>query len=243
MTFLTRLALIMTLLAPCSLAVSAEDGSGAAALAGWFQTHPKAVQYETIRDDLGSLFAAAERAAVPQTFLTEQLDEAYAKSVPPALVLPALAARLADLVSLKKTLADQQPCPGTTATGDDEQAARLRQLSLIRRRGVPLPVIEGVLADACAGRKDFTAALDALRTIANIPSLGELPGEKMSALGKAILSSALSPAGYTALSSFYIKGRMKNLNTREITDIILAALGDGKGIIRIEQELERRRKP
>ncbi|MBN2353049.1 MAG: hypothetical protein JXD23_10810 [Spirochaetales bacterium] len=86
----------------------------------------------------------------------------------------------------------------------------------------------------------FTAAFDALRTIANIPSLGEIPEAKVVALGNAILGSGLSPSGYTAFSSVYRKGKLKNISAVEVTAIIIAALGQGKGLIRIEQELNRR---
>ena len=58
-----------------------------------------------------------------------------------------------------------------------------------------------------------------------------------------VLGSGLSPSGYTSLSSIYIKGKLKNITAAEVTDIIIAALRAGKGLIRIKQELNRRREP
>jgi hypothetical protein len=237
----------------CALAVflfawtglSAQESKARAVVDAWFNENSRAERYKTLREDILIIFSVAENASVPSDFLLDFLNEAAARGIEPARVVPALRDRLDHLLTLKDLLDTRSDClgrepPGTAPDGEDD--APLRSLSLIQRRGVAPAVIAAILDAACREHKTFAAALNALKTLANIPSLNELSADRQTALAGAVLASTLTPAGYSALSSFYIKGRLKNIAAGEITDIIIAALRDGKGLIRIEQEMDRRRK-
>ncbi len=224
--------------------LAAQESDAGALVSGWFREHAGAKQYELIRREITDIFEAAGAALVPAELLIDVLNEAAARGIPSPRIIPALKERLVDMIRLKNIIDKRQNClRGEQNGGQDTQAALLKDVSLLQRRGIPFGVIETVLDASCASGKKSAAALSALRTLVNIPSLGELSDEQMTALVTAILQSSLSPAGYSALSPLYIKGKMKNMTSSEITEIIISVLREGKGLIRIEQELDRRRRP
>jgi hypothetical protein len=221
--------------------LAAQEADAEKTVAAWYRDNKRAAAYTGIRDDITAIVARSGAALVPADVLIDMLDEGVSKGAPAADIVAALNARAAELISLKASLDRLRTClAGNRGLGEDDSAELLRSCALFLRRGITRGVIEDVLSVACTRRKDFTAAFDALRTLSNIPSLGEIPEEKIAALGNAILGSGLSPSGYGALSSVYIKGKLKNISAAEVTAIIIAALEQGKGLIRIEQELNRR---
>jgi len=240
------LILLGGLLLVCS-PLAAQEKNAEKTVAAWYRDNKRAAAYEHIRAEITAVVARSDAARVPPDTLIDMLDEAVSKGAPAADIVAALEKRAGELIALKAFLDGSRGClagnKGVAADSSVDSAEMLRCCALFLRRGITLDIIENVLREACARGKNFTAALDALRTIANIPSLGEIPAEKVVALGNAVLGSGLSPSGYTSLSSIYIKGKLKNINAAEVTDIIIAALRAGKGLIRIEQELNRRREP
>jgi hypothetical protein len=225
--------------------LSAQDTNAPEIVSDWYKENPRATPYIPIRKDITALIIAARKADIPAAFLLDVLNEAAARNIPASQALQTLHEKLDMLVRLKKTLDEHAACLAKNPAAKESIASSslLNDFFFIQRRGIPYGVIESVLSQACAEKKDFAAALSALRTLANIPSLNELTEEKMTALTHALVKSTLSPAGYSALSSFYIKGKLRNLAAPEITEIIISTLRKGKGLIRIEQELDRRRRP
>jgi hypothetical protein len=236
--------IIIGLVFACLPLAAQEEGTPESAarrtVDAWYGANARARQYEGIREELTAVVALGRRSLIPDDVLIALLDEAVSKGAPPAAIVAALKARTDELVRLKGFLDRSRECLGGNQPGGEyDPTPLLRSCAQFLRRGIAPEVIEDLLRAACDRGKNFGAALEALRTVANVPSLGELPREKVSALGSAILGSSLSPGGYTALNSMYIKGKLKNLTTVDITDIIISVLQEGKGLVRIEQELNR----
>jgi hypothetical protein len=229
------------LLIALALGVRAFAQENAEALvANWFRMNPRSEAYAPIREQLADSFRLAAQESIPSELLLELLDEGASRGVPAPRLLATLKTRLLDFIQMKKSLDRFAVClAGKAAPGNAVPPARLRNFASLLRRGVPLTVIESTLDAACEQKKDFPAALAVLRALANVSSLRELPSERVAALGKALLKSRLSPAGFSTLNALYIKGKLKNLTTGQITDIIIAALEEGKGLVRIDQELNR----
>ncbi len=225
----------------CLLRAFAQEPDANAIVHDWFEHNPRAEVYGEIEKDLAAIIERAQAASLPAELFLEILDEAATKKVQSGSLLETLEARLTEFITIRTILKNVQSCLGKKPAFDDfSSAATLKKYSLFFRQGLSEKIMKSVLDEACMLRKDYDGAINVLKTLAAIPSRDELSEEELVSLARAILGSSLSPTSYTALSALYIKGKLKNLTTHAITEIFIRVLEEGKGLVRIEQELNRR---
>lgn len=227
-----------------SLSLFAQDGPDGKILGEWFSRNSRASLYIGISRDLNVFFEKAGKLSLPGELLLEILDEAAAKNIPPKILLETITIRFSQYAKIQIIMRELQPClQEENAEGPFPPADLIKKYALFLRQGISEAVISSILRDVCTLGKKNDEALSLLRTLANIPSNQELGEQDLLALAKTILRSTMSPASYTALSSLYIKGKLKNLSVEDITNIIMDVLSEGKGLIRIEQEINRQGGP
>jgi hypothetical protein len=223
-----------------SIFLFAEGTDPKTVIQAWYQNNPRANLYRDIEQALIDILSAGKAASLPDILFFEILDEAAAKNILAQKVLDTLRLRLKEFLSVQTTLNQFHSCLAKELSFEEYASpAVLKKYSLLMRQGITERVVKEILTETCALHKDSESALNTLRTLGAIPSHDELPEEELIVLGKAILQSTLSSSSYTALSSFYIKGKLNNFTIHDITEIIIRVLKEGKGLIRIEQELNR----
>ncbi|MBN1525651.1 MAG: hypothetical protein JW904_14325 [Spirochaetales bacterium] len=206
----------------------------------WFSQNSRSYLYQEIKRELQELFTQAGFAQIPLELLTELMDEGAAKNVPDEAILSALRQKTIEYKRVQELFSSAKNCYRSIAPGGAENAVFLKHWSSFRNRGIPEISLEDLLAFSCLQKLAKDRLLSVFRGIAGIPVLSRLSAADQTRLGKTLLESSLSVSTFNSLGSLYVKGQLKNIPISEITAIIIDALESGKGLIRIEQEFNRR---
>ena len=247
---------IFLLLIPI-LFTGADQDSVQQALDAWFAGRPESAAYNSIKNELYTLFSRAYTLTIPLTILFERLQEGASKRIPAQKLLKALEEEVERLykilvmineidslsllqgeVSFFTSLGTES---GPGEKGDEEIHTNLiHQLSIFNRSGISVRSMSSLFSLALETEKSKGAMFLVLHGLIKIPGLGNLDDEETTDLGTALLKSTLSPESYGTISSIYVKGRTYQLNYSTITEIVIDVLNRGGGLVQIEQEIIRR---
>ncbi len=212
----------------------ASDSAAIAQLQEFFSSNPRSGRYEGVRGDLRGAFRRAEDNSIPTEPLVTLLQEAAAKRVPAARLLPAVEAEL-DRLETAGTVLDEAGLGGD-GVGRQERVSAFRRLSVYLQAGVTADVMVQV-GESGTTLRPF---LEAVGTLASISSSTDLSEAQQVELAAALLESELEPGGYGAVGSAYVKGRLRGLSPEAVTEIVVRVLRAGGGIIQIDRELNAR---
>jgi len=209
-------------------------------LSQWYSENPKAESYREVRSQLEDIFAKAKVNQIPPELVLEVLHEGAAKNVSPARLAAGADKKLAELVVFQEMLASFPSSFKAFGPGEEKNALFLKTLYLLAKRGMPMAILRSLYAFACENRTDAEILLSVFRGLGHIHVLELIPGKKLDELGRVLLASKLPVSTYLSLGSVFVKGNLGDIPISEITSIIIEAVRDGKGLIRIDQELNRR---
>lgn len=206
----------------------------------WFQENPQAAKYRNIKNNLVEILTDAESLSIPLDLLFERLKEGIVKNVPKEKIINTLHNEVAQLKELimfiqKIDICFQDQQPLTPESNYDI----IKQLTIFLRTGLSLKVQFQIFDYACEHKRDLSAILQVFGALIKIPVVSTLSDDELILLGNALLASKLEPENYSALASIFLKGRINRINYSAITDIIVNTLNQGKGLIQIEQQIQR----
>ncbi len=223
--------LIFLLFIITSSSLLAEDSWKMQTLHSWFRLEKKADRYSDKKGEIELLFNRAERSGIPPSLLMERLKEGAAKGVPPGRLVSALRSEKERLVTAQRHI---------TEAGYLPEKQHLKLVSIYLRGGLSVRIIEHVLDLGRQENKDIDDVFllfDALFQISKTVILSE---DQLTTLGRVMLHSTLHPKSYASINSFFIKGRARRLDDREILRIIEEVLGNDGRLIQLDRELQRR---
>jgi hypothetical protein len=236
-----RIACVLLLLSGLGSLLCAQTRDAKSVIDGWYERNQRAEAYGNMRKDLVGIITRVQAVSLPDELFLEILDEGVAKRISATALLDTLKTRFGEYLAIRTMLESVHPCLEKKIPLDEYVSpVVLKKYSLFLRQGLSERICREMLDEACARGERYEHVVNVLRTLSSIPSRAELSEGELVTLGKAILGSTLSPTSYTALSSMYIKGKLKNLSIHDMTAIFISVLKEGKGLVRIEQELSRR---
>jgi len=118
----------------------------------------------------------------------------------------------------------------------------LREISLLLLNGFSGEFVSRLLTFSMSQDKGIEGVLAAGCSLLLISAAGSLSEEQLFNLGKALLSSRFSPAGYPYVASLFIKASVNQVKPAELLTPVIRILEQGGGLIQLERELRRRMK-
>lgn len=223
--------LLLTILFIIPHSVSGEESWKIQTLHSWFRLEKKASRYSEKKDEIELLFNEAEQAGIPPSLLMERLKEGAAKGVPPGRLVSALRSEKERLVTARHYLKE---------AGYQPENQHLKLLSIYFRGGLSVRSVGHLLNTGNREKKEIDAVFLLLDAVFQISKTVTLSADQLTALGRVLLESRLHPKSYSSINSFFIKGRARRLDDREILGIIEDVLNSDGGLIQLDRELQRR---
>ena len=216
------------------------DGStGEDQLRDWFSESVKSGRYESIEDDLRSLFRRADNSGAPPGVLMEKLREGAAKGIPPGRLMPALRNELKSLITAGEDYRKLRISNKRAETVPDIQNA-YKIIAIMLREEIEKETIRELLQEAGQLDLPLSAGTAACSAVFQASSVTGLRDGDLLRLGISLYNSTLGPSNYGAVASIFVKGRVNRLSEEEILDIIEDVFARGGGLIRLERELNKR---
>ncbi|TFG60563.1 MAG: hypothetical protein E4H36_11900 [Spirochaetales bacterium] len=202
----------------------------------WYKEDKKAAKYENLRSDLGIIFNQAEREGIPPLLLVEKLKEGSAKHAAPAKLFDAMKAELEKLTAARLLVSQACPDPGDS----EETLSLIRGISIFLRGGLKEAELLRFLRLSCADSAARSRFLSLGSAMLSILSIDELSADQRIALGESLMESGIPESGFRTVASLFLKGKVNRIDTGDVLAIVTANLVPGRGIIRMEEELNRR---
>lgn len=225
-----RLCILLSLLA---IAASAEDP-----LSSWFGASASAGRYESIRGDLTTILADAERRAVPEELLMARIVEGAEKRVAPDKLAAALRKDLENYSSVLSVISRTMPA----APESRQRIDLLARGGMALRAGMDAATFEKVFADALRKGVAPRRAIDALIAVASVDSRMPLDGDGKRSLASSLALSTEKEERFSMLSSLFLRGKAGKIGTRDLVALAASILDAGGGFNQLESEITRRLK-
>jgi hypothetical protein len=228
-----RLLTIFVLLFALASAAAAED-----LLSSWYAGSASARMYVSVRGELSSVLAEAERRNIPPQLLMARIAEGAEKRVAPAKLVEALR-KDCDYyaIVLSEVL---RAAPGAQATAGWQDLLSRGAMAL--RSGMDAESFENVLRVSAGRAIGPRRAIDALVAVAAVDSRLPIGAEGKQALALSLASSSEREAVFSMLSSLFLRGRAGKMAARDLVALSVSVLDSGGGFLQLESEIARRLK-
>lgn len=204
----------------------------------WFIQNQYSDPYRIVETELHQVFEEVEDLGIPPRNLIEKINEGVSKRIQPLLLLSALRDEAARLKTAQIIL--------SSTTNDlfkeDVYVSLLKEISIFLLGGIEEKNIREFITLSIHKDPDLVTFLILGRTLLSILSITDISAENQLLLGESLLSGDFSISGYPSISSLFLKGKLKRLESEEIISIIVNSLKNGDGIIRMNNEINRRGK-
>jgi hypothetical protein len=207
-------------------------------LSSWLQKNPQGKAYQNAEENLNRVIESTEKEGLPTEILMTRMREGAAKKIPEDLLVNALNEELDRLVLAKTILQNEEIQFSSKGAYQDA----LREISLLLLNGFSGEFVSGLLTFSVSQDKGIEGVLAAGCSLLLISGTGHLSEEQLYNLGKALLSSRFSPAGYPSVASLFIKASVNQVEPVELLAPVIRILEQGGGLIQLERELRRRMK-
>lgn len=205
--------------------ISARNG----AVEQWFESAPRAIRYDTIREELEQAHEAVVGEGIPDELVQRFLREAAVKRVAPDSLLPAFEAYLNRLVNAREAI-DRA---GGASTLEGDPVTMVETAATFLQTGATAETVSLLLERAETARH----AREAFFTLAELYEIDDLSDEQLRELGRSILDSGLSADSYGSVASLYVQGRARRRPASRVISAITDALDDGGGLVQVRRAL------
>jgi hypothetical protein len=225
-----RLCILLSLLA---IAAAAEEP-----LSSWFATSPAAGRYESIRGDLRTILADAERRGIPAELFMTRIAEGAEKRVASDKLVAALRKDLENYFAVLSIISKTM----SAAPENRQRTDLLARGGMALRAGMDTGTFEQVFSDAVRRDVPPRRAIDALIAVAAVDSRMPLDGEGKRSLASSLAASSEKEERFSLLSSLLLRGKTGKIGTRDLVALAVSILDSGGGFLQLENEITRRLK-
>ena len=245
--FRKKYSIFLLIFLACVLPMTFGQNTQAAnELLNWYKSEKTAKRYEDIKDSLLPVYELAYDQNLPLWILTARLKQGAAKRVRPNILLAAMYAEI-KFISSAMLLVNHLEIFENEEQLDGKEKRRyedlIHNITIYLRAGLTDNFIRSVFEVSISQNKNTQ---DSLRVCSVILSLIEtigLPETEGALLADSLLASSLSSTAYESIGSFMAKASLSRIATEEIVEMVTDTLKQRGGLIQLEQELERRRRP
>jgi len=206
-------------------------------LSEWYEVDKSASRYQSVYSEIENILLTAEDAGLPVGLIMLKLKEGADKGIPPERLAAALQKEKQRL-----SAADTILSPFKEMLSEDTLISGYKRISVYLRAGIPKHVISQSLSITREKDYEIVRVYKALDTLAELLSLSGIPDNMQSKLVKSLIISDIPDKGFTSLPSLFLKSRARGMGDIEIIQLITNVLGQGTGLLRLEEELTQRRR-
>ena len=201
----------------------------------WFDKDARLQNYLEIKDKMKEIFKNASENNIPTILLYEKAEEGLAKKVDRSKLIDALRLEADRLKVAHKIILE-----AGESVRDNEKKSLYKGISIFLIGGLNESQILFFFEETGSRKKPISYFLALGNALIASLSIVRLNDSDILTLGASIINANLAESAITSISSFFIKGQLKRIDTGDLLFIIIDILDNGGGILQIERELDRR---